>query len=321
MGSGTKFRVVVRGSAGKVASKTVELKVLQPSKTPAKDAQEAFGLSGIRQGVDLSAWQYLPSGRISHAKLASHLGSKGFTILRNGSGSRPINQSYTDSCTNQAKKTGSKPVLQDCAYATLASRSKAAGLSLGHYWFNGWISSTDDTKKELFSGGYTAKESARVYVKWLLADGKYTKQSTDPLVLDIEAGSVWTKKSNGKTYTRKLRAWNPTEAKSFLAEVKRVLKEDGYQANLYVYMSANAAKQTSGGSYVWKDVAPIARLWVASWGSNNGRIPDSEPAVGPWASQGGWSIWQYTSNLHIAGDGVGALDGDIAKSNAWTPKG
>ena len=107
---------------------------------------------------------------------------------------------------------------------------------------------------------------------------------------------------------------------AFLNEVKSLLGAEGYQANLYVYMSANAAAKQVAGAYVWADVAPLARLWVASWGTDNGRIPTSQPKVGPWADQGGWSLWQYTSNARISGDGVGALDGDIATADAWTPK-
>lgn len=318
--SGTRFRVVVSGANGKATSRTARLKVLQPTRTPAKDAEKAFGLSGLRQGLDLSAWQYLPGARINMSKVADRLGSKGFTILRNGSGSRPINEDFVDACTNQARNTGSTPVLQDCAYPTLASQAKAAGLSLGHYWFNGWIISNDNTKKKLFSGGFTAKRSAATYVKWLKADGKYTRKSTDPLVLDIEDGNTWVKKSNGKTYQRTLKAWSPGAAKVFLTEVKRLLTKDGYHANLYVYMGANAASRQVDGQYVWAEVAPIARLWVASWGTDNGRIPAVQPKVGPWVNEGGWSIWQYTANARIAGDGVGALDGDIAKSDAWKPR-
>ena len=49
-------------------------------------------------------------------------------------------------------------------------------------------------------------------------------------------------------------------------------------------------------------------------------LPGSLPRAGAWAKNGGWSIWQYTSNLRIAGDGVDALDGDIATKDAWTPR-
>lgn len=318
--SGTRFRVVVHGTGGTVASRTAKLTVLKPTTTPASDAEKAFGLTGLTQGVDLSSYQYTPSGRINMSKVAARVGSDGFTILRNGSGARPIKTAYVDACTNQAKKTGAKPVVEDCAYRTLADRASAAGLSLGHYWFNGWISSIDTTSQQLFAGGFTPEASAATFVKWLIADGNYTKTSTDPLVLDVEAGHAWTKKSGGKKYTLKLRAWNPAEATAFLTSVKTLLTAEGYQPNLYVYMSANAASKKVNGAYVWADVAPVARLWVASWGTDNGRIPAAEPKVGPWANEGGWSLWQYSSNARIAGSGVGALDGDIAKSDAWTPK-
>ncbi len=317
---GTRFRVIVRGTGGTVTSRVAKLTVLKPTKTPAKDAEKAFGLTGLTQGVDLSAYQYLPSGRISMAKVAERVGTDGFTILRNGSGARPIKTAYTDACTNQAAKTGSQPVVEDCAYRRFADRSTSAGLSLGHYWFNGWIDSIDTTSQQLFAGGFTPEDSAATFVSWLKADGNYTRKSTDPLVLDVEAGHAWTKKKGGTKYTVTLRAWKPAEVTAFVTEVKALLTADGYQPNLYVYMSANAASRKVNGVYTWADVAPIARLWVASWGTDNGRIPDSQPKVGPWANEGGWSLWQYSSNARIAGSGVGALDGDIAKADAWTPK-
>ncbi|MCB0911637.1 MAG: hypothetical protein KDB60_08485 [Propionibacteriaceae bacterium] len=317
--SGTRFRVKVSGTGGTVTSRVARLTVLKPTKTPAKDAEKAFGLTGLTQGVDLSAYQYLPSGRIKMAKVAERVGTDGFTILRNGSGARPRKVAYTDACTGQAMRTGAKPVVEDCAYATFADQATSAGLSLGHYWFNGWIDSIDTTSQDLFAGGFTPEDSAATFVSWLKADGNYTKKSTDPLVLDVEAGHAWTKKKDGKKYTLTLRAWNPAEATAFITEVKALLTADGYHPNLYVYMSANAASKKVNGVYRWADVAPIARLWVASWGTDNGRIPDSQPKVGPWASHGGWSLWQYSSNARIAGSGVGALDGDIAKADAWTP--
>lgn len=319
--SGTRFRVVVTGTRGRLISKPAKLTVLAPTKTPAADAERAFGLTGLRQGVDLSAWQYTPSAKVNHAAIRRWAGSNGLTILRNGSGARPIKQAYTDTCTDRRKKTGSRPVVADCAYATLADRSTAKGLDLGHYWFNGWISSIDNTKKRLFSGDYTPTDSARQFVRWLLKNGNYTTKSTDPLVLDVEAGSVWTKTSGGKKYRRKLRAWKPAEAAEFLTTVSATLTKSGYQANLYVYMSANTTKQrTRNGTYAWAKVADLARLWVADWGTDNGRIPDRQPAVGPWRANGGWSIWQYSSNARVSGSGVGALDGDIAKADAWQPR-
>ncbi len=317
--NGTRFRVIVTGTGGKAVSATAKLTVLFPTKTPARDAEAAFALTGLTQGVDLSAYQHTPSQKVKLKVIAAWAGADGFAILRNGSGARPRKQVYTSACTNKTGKTGSRPVTEDCAYRVLADAAQGSGLALGHYWFNGWITSIDHTSKNLFSGNYTPTASARHFVKWLKADGNYTRASTDPLVLDIEAGRTWTKTYKGKTYKRTLRAWNPSEATEFITTVKELLTSDGYQPNLYVYMSANATARQSGGEFVWTDVAGIARLWVASWGTNNGRIPDALPKVGPWVDHGGWSIWQYTSNAGIKGDGVGALDGDIAKDDAWTP--
>jgi hypothetical protein len=322
--NGTRFRVIVTGKRGKKTSKTAKLTVLYPTKTPAKDAASAFHLSGLRQGVDLSSYQYVPSARVNMSSIKSWAGTNGFTILRNGSGARPINTSYTNACTNKAASTGSSPVTEDCAYATLADAATAKGLKLGGYWFNGWISNIDTTSEKLFANGYTPTASANQFVTWLEADGNYTGTATnsDPIVLDIEAGSAWTKTSasTGKKYKLSLRAWNSSEALEFLTVVKSRLSADGYSPNLYVYMGATNASRTSNGAYVWKDVAAVARLWVAYWGTDNGRVPSKQPSVGPWSSYGGWSLWQYTSNNRISGSGVGALDSDIAKSNAWVPR-
>jgi glycosyl hydrolase family 25 len=319
--NGTRFRVKVKGSKGTVTSKTATLTVLQPSNTPAKDAAKAFGLTGLSQGVDLSSYQYVPSAKVKPAVLADWAGTDGFAILRLGSGARPIDVSYTDACTNRTRSTGGTPVVPDCAYPALSDQVKAAGLRQGAYWFNGWTTGVDTTPGNLFAGSFTPKKSAERFVELLKAAGNYTTTSTDPLVIDIEPGGAsYTKTANGTTYTRKLRAWTPKEATEFLTAVRSLLTADGYRANLYVYLSANTAEQKSQGGYVWSDVAGLARLWVASWGSNNGRVPASQPKVGPWAAYGGWSIWQYTSNLRIAGDGVDALDGDLAKPDAWTPR-
>ncbi len=318
--SGTRFRVVVKGADRTVTSSAAKLTVLFPTRKPAADAEKAFGLAGLTQGVDISAYQHAPGELVKLSAVASWARVGGFAMLRNGSGARPIKQTYTSACTGKTHKTAGVPVVEDCAYARFADGAKGKGLRLGHYWFNGWISSIDTTPKKLFSGDHTPEDSARQFVRWLLKDGNYTRASTDPLVLDIEAGHAWTKTSKGKKYTRKLRAWNPAEATAWLTTVRDLLTVSGYNANLYVYMSANAADRQVLGVYKWAEVAPIARLWVASWGTDNGRIPESLPKVGPWAGFGGWSIWQYTSNAHIRGDGVSAIDGDIAMADAWTPR-
>ncbi|MFT4215739.1 MAG: GH25 family lysozyme [Micropruina sp.] len=318
--NGTGFRVKVKGSKGTVTSTTATLTVLMPSNTPAKDAAKAFGLAGLSQGVDLSSYQYTPSAKVRAGVLADWAGTNGFAILRLGSGARPINHSYADACTNESRNTGNTPVVQDCAFATLSDQVRAAGMRQGAYWFNGWTTGVDTSPGNLFAGDFTPAKSAARFVAILKADGNYTKTSTNPLVIDVEAGGSFSKSSGGKKYTHALRAWTPAEAAEFLTTAKALLTADGYRANLYVYLSASVAEQKTKGRYAWSDVAGIARLWVASWGANNARVPASQPKVGPWSTRGGWSIWQYTSNLRISGSGVDALDGDLAKPDAWTPR-
>lgn len=315
--SGTKFRVIVTGKGGKVTSAAAKLTVRFPSKTPAADAEKAFGLTGLRQGVDMSAYQYTPKKKVKLAAVKSWTGSHGFVVLRAASGAKPIKQAYVNACTGRKAKTGPKPVDKDCAYSTLADAVSKAKLSLGHYWFNGWIDSIDTTPGNLFSAGYTPTDSANQLVAWLIKDGNYTKASTDPIVLDVEAGRAWTTSKDGKKYKLSLRAWNAAEVVEFLTTLKAKLIDGGFQPNLYVYMGANAANRIDAGEYVWSPVAPLARLWVASWGKDNGRVPDAQPQTGPWSE---WSIWQYSSNLRISGSGVGALDADLAKADAWTPR-
>lgn len=315
--SGTKFRVIVTGAGGKRTSSAAKLSVRFPSKTPAADAQKAFGLTGLRQGVDISAYQWAPKKKISITAVKKWTGSHGFVMLRAASGAKPIKQSYVNACTGKKSKTGAKPVDKDCAYSKLADAVSKAKLSLGHYWFNGWIDTIDTTPGNVFSAGYTPTDSANQFFAWLKSDGNYTKTSTDPIVLDVEKGRAWTTTSSGTKYKLSLRAWNAAEVVEFLTALKANLTDNGYAANLYVYMGANAANVIDAGDYVWGPVAPLARLWVASWGKDNGRVPDSQPLTGPWAE---WSIWQYTSNLRISGSGVSALDADIAKADAWTPR-
>jgi len=319
--NGTQFRVIVTGTKGKAISSTATLTVLKPTKTPAKDAEKAFGLSGLRQGVDLSAYQYEPTNMVDLRAIRAWTGKSGFALLRTGSGDRPIDYEYTDLCTGKSAKTKNYPATRDCGYGALAKAAAKARLPLGHYWFNGWISSIDTTDDQLFAGGFTPAESARFFVTWLKRYGRYTKSSTDPLVLDIEDGTTRTKVKDGTSYRLKLRHWTPDEAMEFLTAVNTMLTQDGYHANLYVYMNAKTASELDeNGTYAWAGVAGIARLWVAAWGTDNARVPDTQPAVGPWASHGGWSIWQYSSRAPIGGANVNGIDVNIAKADAWTPR-
>jgi len=317
----TQFRVLVSGTKGKATSATATLTVVKPTNTPAKDAEKAFHLTGLRQGVDVSSYQYEPTNTVDLKAVRAWTGARGFAILRNGSGDRPINYQYTNVCTGTTANTKAVPATRDCAYAALAAAAAAQGLARGHYWFNGWTSATDPTAEQVFAGAHTPTDSARLFVTWLLRYGHYTKASTDPLVLDVEDGTNRTKTGqDGTVYHQQLHRWTPAEAAEFLTSVRDRLTQQGYHANLYVYMTASTTVDRDNGNYAWSDVASFARLWVAAWGTDNGRVPGNQPTVGPWASNGGWSIWQYTSRAPIAGAGVPAIDANIAKSDAWTPR-
>jgi hypothetical protein len=231
--NGTQFRVIVTGKQGRVTSRAATLTVLKPTNTPARDAERAFGLRGLRQGLDLSAYQYMPGERVRMSAVKAWTGKDGFTILRTGSGDRPINYEYTDACTGKRGKTKQIPATKDCAYRVLAREATKAGLSLGHYWFNGWLASIDTTAGRLLAGDNTPTRSAELFVSWLKKDGRYTRDSTDPLVLDIEQGT--TRKltaEDGTTSRHQLRHWTPDEALEFLTAVRQQLTSDGYHANL-----------------------------------------------------------------------------------------
>jgi GH25 family lysozyme M1 (1,4-beta-N-acetylmuramidase) len=60
------------------------------------------------------------------------------------------------------------------------------------------------------------------------------------------------------------------------------------------------------GRYDWSPVAQAGfPLWLASWGSNNGR-PGIRPHSGPWPT---WTIWQYTSKANLAE--INPVDADL----------
>jgi hypothetical protein len=199
--TGSGFRVVVKGKKGNATSATSVLTVLSPSNTPAADAQTRFGLTGLTQGVDLSAYQY----GANIAAVAAWAGTGGFTMLRAASGARPVRTGYVSLCGGAKLNTGVVPAVEDCAYAGFAARSASAGMRLGHYWFNGWIAGTDPTPTQAFANGYSVRDSAAQFVAWVTRDGSYTATSTDPLVLDVEKGRAWKASSAGHSYTVKLR--------------------------------------------------------------------------------------------------------------------
>ena len=102
------------------------------------------------------------------------------------------------------------------------------------------------------------------------------------LVLDFEAQAV----KKGVKF-----------AKRFLDEVYKLTK-----VRAIIYMSASVVS-----SLDWKDVAVNHGLWIASYGSNNGKFHLLNKPLRPWST---YAIYQYTSV---------PLDKDVANmtAKAW----
>lgn len=137
----------------------------------------------------------------------------------------------------------------DSQYKTNAARIRAAGLTLGHYWFNGPGNPTQDA--DFFVANLTAYDA------------------NDLLAADVE--------SEGS-----MPHWGPGQTLEF---ARRVLARTG--KHIHIYMSASVTR--SGG---WEALAAEGYpLWVASYGSNNGK-QGNLPTIGGWSD---WDGWQYTS--------------------------
>jgi GH25 family lysozyme M1 (1,4-beta-N-acetylmuramidase) len=260
----SQYRVVVRADGRRATSVTVAVRVVDPTATPVADYLSRLGTDATLQtgddavglqGVDIS--YYNPTGASAEAAAAGWQ----FEILKSGG------------------SDGSGGAYPDSTYKAKAAAARAAGLRLGHYWYNGRGS---------------AKKDAEAFVK-----GLSNYKSGDPLVLDIEP---YTGKKSGKLH----KEWGPKKAARFLTRVGELLPG----ANRYVYMTARTTH-----AHDWTPVARVARLWVASWGKNLGRVPAAEPDIGTWDT---WTIWQYSSYGLPAGFSGRAIDVDIARNDAWT---
>jgi peptidoglycan hydrolase-like protein with peptidoglycan-binding domain len=119
----------------------------------------------------------------------------------------------------------------DSQYLTNVPRIRAAGLPLGHYWFNGEGDPTAD---------------ADYFVANLASWDR-----SDLLALDVEGES-------GTAGT----PWTPDKAKAFC---DRVLARTGVHP--HVYMSASVTRQAGWDALA----AAGYPLWVASYGSNSGK--------------------------------------------------
>lgn len=134
-----------------------------------------------------------------------------------------------------------------------------------------------------FNGTGTAASDAAFFVKNL---HRFTKQ--DALVLDVE---------NEGSMGHVSPAWA-------LDWCNRVAKATGVKP--YLYMSAGVTRAQD-----WSKLANAGyRLWVASYGANNGQ-PGAEPQIGSWPD---WAGWQFTSLYGGAG-----LDASLFKTTFENP--
>lgn len=147
-------------------------------------------------------------------------------------------------------------------YLRQLDRARAAGLRIGHYWFNG------------ARNGLTPTTSAQFFV------ANAEVRSGEFVALDIEdepeTGTV---------------AYTPEEALEFVREVERLRPG----TTTLIYLSAARVREQH-----WRSLADRGHpLWVAMYDENDGRIPDEPPEIDDWAD---WSIWQYSSVALVPGN-------------------
>lgn len=112
----------------------------------------------------------------------------------------------------------------------------------------------------------------------------------DRFILDVEgnAGTVWSVARTSDTIDA-LKAKRPS-------------------AEILVYMSASLTRERD-----WSSVAKKAGLYVASYGANNGSVPNGSPLIESWSD---WKIWQFTSQGNTPGV-PGLIDRDYAKKGVF----
>lgn len=154
-------------------------------------------------------------------------------------------------------------------YAQQVDGARAAGLRVGHYWL---------------SGDYSTPARAADH----FVDNLHDYRPGDVLALDDEVLDDST------------RLWRDDDVTAFFA---RVHERVGDHVP-WVYM--NASDLRSG---TWnRTIALGVKLWIASWGANDGTYPGAPDLGGAYPS---WSAHQYTSN--------GSIDGYRVDLNAALP--
>jgi GH25 family lysozyme M1 (1,4-beta-N-acetylmuramidase) len=146
-------------------------------------------------------------------------------------------------------------------YRNQLPRIRAAGLKVGHYWFNG------------DKNGLTPQASAEFFINNIdLLPGEV-------IALDIENETA--------TGTP---AYTPEEALAFAKEVDRL--RPGLRG--VAYMSAGLVR-----SGEWDALRDFGwELWVAMYDDNDGTIPEEGPVFDDWTD---YAIWQYSSTVVVPG--------------------
>lgn len=157
-------------------------------------------------------------------------------------------------------------------YTAQVTGARAAGLRVGHYWVTGDFS--------------TPVQAADYFVGHL-----HDYRLGDVLALDNEVLDDST------------RLWNDSDVAAFFTRVHDRVGD--HVPWLYI----GAADLRSGS---WpRTIATGTKLWVASWGANDGSYP-GEPNLG--GKYPAWSAHQYTSNGTVGGTRV---DVNVARPDAF----
>ncbi|WP_459711265.1 GH25 family lysozyme [Actinophytocola sp. KF-1] len=159
-------------------------------------------------------------------------------------------------------------------YRPQVTAARAAGLRVGHYWL---------------SGDFSTPEQAADH----FADHLHDYRRGDVLALDDEVLDDST------------RLWHDGEVAAFFTRVHARVGD--HVPWLYI-----GASDLRSGSWP-RTIATGAKLWVASWGANDGSYPGEPDLGGAYPS---WSAHQYTSNGAVNGVRV---DLNVARPGAFDP--
>jgi len=170
----------------------------------------------------------------------------------------------------------------DAQYQSHLAGARAAGLKVGHYWFNG------------LDGVASVAESAQAFLKGLdILPGEI-------VALDIENDAT-------------MPAYTPAEVAEWIAVVE---KELGVKSLLY--MSASLSRNTSWAPVANYPLWVAAYPWGSTSPNAGKYVPDNIDPLGLWGDE--WQIHQYTSTVFgvIPGTTAKSLDRNIAKADTFT---